>query len=383
MFLVLMGCSMFVAAKKDEEKVRCIVLFKDQVDKKIVEDNNGVVLDTYDIIPGLVADLTKSDIKELKKSDKVKSVEEDAQASILGSKDEDADQQVKAAGGKPAPAPKETLPWGVDRIDADIVWAGTDATTGNGIKVAVMDTGIDNDHPDLKAIIKGGTNTITSGGSYDDDNGHGTHCAGIIAAQHNGEGVKGVAPKIELYSIKVLNRQGNGWYSDFIEGLQWAITNKMQVVSMSFGGTGDDAALHAACDQANAAGIILVAAAGNEGRELVLYPAAYSTVIAVSATTTSDALASYSSYGSSVDFAAPGSSIYSTYKGGGYATMSGTSMACPHVAGVAALVWGKDKTHTGAEVVTALLQAENLGTPGWDKYYGWGLVDAENAYKSV
>jgi len=285
---------------------------------------------------------------------------------------------------KPAPSqPAETLPWGVDRIDADLVWG---ITTGDPVKVAIVDTGIDLAHPDLKDNIKGGYNAINSQKSANDDNGHGTHVAGIVAAIDNEIGVIGVGPKIDLYAVKVLNRRGSGYLSDVIEGLDWAISNGMQVVNMSLGTASNVLSFQEAVQRVNAAGIVQVAAAGNSGGA-VSYPAAYPEVIAVSATDSSDTIASWSSRGPEVDLAAPGVSIYSTYKGSTYKTLSGTSMAAPHVTGVAALVIDKKTCDfdlngvcTPAEVQQRLeATAEDLGVVGKDNLYGAGLVDAEKA----
>jgi len=379
MLLVLMGCSMFVAAKKDEEKVRCIVLFKDKVDKKLVEDCNGEITDTYDIIPGLVADMTRDDMKELKKSDKVKAVEEDAEAEILGNVDDEGK-------GKPGPAPTPT-DWGVYKINADVVWP---TNTGADIKVAVLDTGIDLDHTDLGTVYKG-PDLINNDGIPDDDNGHGTHCAGIIAAQHNGIGVNGVAPDVELWAVKVLNSGGSGSYSVIISGINWAMNNHMQVISMSLSGTSASSALEAACNNAKAAGVVIVAAAGNSGNTRTQYPAAYASVISVGATDSNDAMASWSSYGSNLDLMAPGVNILSTYNNGGYSSMSGTSMACPHVAGTVALILktgsaraklfgDKDDIWDPDDVQDCLQKtATDMKTSGWDKYTGYGLVNAQKA----
>ncbi|MFC2091688.1 S8 family serine peptidase, partial [Elusimicrobiota bacterium] len=141
----------------------------------------------------------------------------------------------------PDPVPSETLPWGIDRIDADTAQS---ICTGLGIKVAVLDTGIDLDHPDLAANIKGDVNVISSRKSGDDDNGHGTHCAGIIAAIDNEIGVIGVAPQADLYSVKVLDRKGSGYLSDLVEGLDWCIANNIQVISMSLSSPGDNQTFH-------------------------------------------------------------------------------------------------------------------------------------------
>lgn len=283
--------------------------------------------------------------------------------------------------GKLAPAqPAESLPWGVNRIDADLAWSGS---LGAGVKVGVIDTGIQLDHPDLAANIAGGYNAIRPWKSPNDDNGHGTHVAGTIAAVDNTIGVIGAAPSVSLYAIKVLDRNGSGWLSDVIEGLDWAVANGMQVVNMSLGTSSDVQAMHDAVTNAANAGVLVVAAAGNSGGS-VGYPAAYPEAIAVSAIDNTDTIAYFSSRGPQVDFAAPGVSVYSTYKGSSYATLSGTSMATPHVAGTAALVWAANPTFTAANVLAKLIAtADDLGAAGFDTLYGNGLVDAQEAVTDV
>jgi subtilisin family serine protease len=282
--------------------------------------------------------------------------------------------------------PVQVLPWGIDRVDADLVWP-----TGNNadpVKVAIVDTGISKDHPDLAANIKGGINTINPSRGWNDDNGHGSHVAGIAAALNNSIGVVGVGPLVDLYAVKVLNRNGSGFLSDVIEGIQWAVANGSQIINLSLGTSSNIQSMHDAVIAAYNAGVIVVAAAGNNGGA-VIYPAAYPEVIAVSATDTNNQLASFSSRGPEIDLAAPGVSIYSTYKGTGYATLSGTSMAAPHVTGSAALVLntpvgGYDTDADGvwdpAEVQKKLQdRSVDLGTLGFDTLYGWGLVNAYNA----
>ncbi len=294
--------------------------------------------------------------------------------------------------GKPAPPqPVESLPWGVNRIDADLAW-GT--STGDPIKVAIIDTGIDLAHPDLKANIKGGYNAINPTKSPNDDNGHGTHVAGIVAAIDNEIGVIGVGPQIDLYAVKVLSRTGSGYLSDVIEGLDWAISNGMQVVNMSLGTNTDVQSFRDAVIRVSQAGIIQVAAAGNNSGGSVTYPAAYPEVIAVSATDSSDLIASFSSVGPEIDLAAPGVNIYSTYKGSTYKTLSGTSMASPHVAGTVADILATparapyDSNLNGVwepSEVKAVLQAtaDDLGVVGFDNYYGYGLVDTEESVTGI
>ncbi|MDO8579027.1 MAG: S8 family peptidase [Dehalococcoidales bacterium] len=286
---------------------------------------------------------------------------------------------------KPAPAlaqqPVETIPWGVERINANVVWP---SYNGSGVNVAIIDTGIDKDHPDL--TVAGGQNFVTIRGKvdpnkWDDDNGHGTHVAGIVAAQDNNIGVVGVAPGASLYAVKVLDRRGSGYVSWIINGIDWAIDNGIRVINMSLGTTSDSQSLHVACDLAKEAGIVIVAAAGNSGDtdqdDDVNYPARYSSVIAVAATDKNDVRAYWSSDGAEVAVAAPGVNINSTYKGGGYAVLSGTSMASPHVAGTAALILAANPSLSLDDVKARLVAtAHDLGATGWDTYYGAGLIDA-------
>ena len=198
-----------------------------------------------------------------------------------------------------------------------------------------------------------------------------------------------MAPRLaNLYAIKVLNANGSGYLSDVIEGIQWATANNMQVINMSLGTGSNIQSMHDAVIAAKNFGVVVVAAAGNSGGS-VLYPAAYPETIAVSATDQNDELAWFSSYGPEVDLAAPGVNIYSTYKGSNYATLSGTSMAAPHVAGAAALVLNtpvgtSDANSNGKwdpnEVQTKLQNtATDLGVLGFDSLFGHGLVNAYNA----
>lgn len=284
----------------------------------------------------------------------------------------------KPGGGKKPPKekpqPEETLPWGVDRIDAELAWVNS---TGLGVKTAIVDTGIDADHPDLVDNVAGGVNIINPRKHYDDDNGHGSHVAGIVAAVDNAIGVIGVSPQASLYGVKVLDRNGMGWLSDVVAGLEWCINNGMDVVNMSLGTSSDSQTLHDAVTAVYNAGIVQVAATGNDGGS-VSYPAAYAQTIAVSATDALDNVTSWSNSGPEVDLAAPGVDINSTYKGGAYKVLSGTSMAAPHVAGTAALVLENQPAYTPGQVLGVLTStADDLGFSAIQQ--GAGLVDAEEA----
>lgn len=289
------------------------------------------------------------------------------------------DDTVVSATGKPGTSgkpgstqPSEVLPWGIDRIDADQVWATANAS---GVKVAIIDTGIDLSHPDLAANIKGGINFINSKKSANDDNGHGSHVAGIVAAIDNSIGVVGAGNAASLYAVKVLDRSGMGWTSDIIAGLGWCVDNGIQVANMSLGSDNYNATLASAVQAAHGAGLIMVAAAGNDGGA-VDYPAALPQVIAVSATDSNDNVMGWSSRGPEVLIAAPGSDIYSTYKGGAYTNLSGTSMAAPHVTGAVALKLQKSPGLTPAQMANLLSQTATWMPGASPHEQGAGLVNA-------
>lgn len=292
----------------------------------------------------------------------------------------------------------QVVPTGVDRIEADLGFTPAPVDAG----VAVIDTGIDLDHPDLNVMygvdcrrLDKKTGDCKTGGN--DDHGHGSHVAGSIGAYNDDNGVVGVAPGARLYAVKVLDRNGSGTLSGVIQGIDWvarnAATYGIDVANLSLGGTGTDDtdgnpngcavtndAEHLALCNLIAAGVTVVVAAGNESDDTMYHtPGAFDEVIAVSAfsdfdgkpgglgsdtyafssctETVDDSFGCFSNYGHDVDIMAPGMGIYSTYMNGGYATMSGTSMACPHVAGAAALLKADDPTLTQDEVLALLVQA--------------------------
>jgi subtilisin len=271
-----------------------------------------------------------------------------------------------------ADAPAPPLPWGIARVHAPAAWK---KSRGAGAKVCVIDTGIDRTHPDLAANVKGGWNAIAKSDDFTDDNGHGSHVSGTIAAVGDDTGVVGVAPKASLYGVKVLDAQGSGTFDDVIAGMQWAVDHKMQVVSMSLGASQGNQALADMVAAMTKAGVTLIAAAGNSG-DSVGYPAAYPGAIAVAASDNNDQLADFSSRGPEVAVIAPGVDVKSTYMKGGYETLSGTSMATPHVSGLAALYVATHGRATPASIRVALAKASKKlpGIP--DIGQGAGLPDA-------
>jgi subtilisin len=354
--------------------VRRIVVFQDDFTNHAAQEalvrRFGQDLKTLELVNGMAVLLPGNAVASLAREPGVLRIDVDAQVHALGR------PEGRGKPAPPPPPPAQVLPWGVDRIDADFAWPA--GHTGSGVKVAVIDTGIDQDHPDLVANIAGGANFVSRGlkpadaTKWDDDNGHGTHVAGIIAAANNSIGVVGVAPEARLYGVKVLDKNGSGYVSDVIAGIGWCKDNGIQAANMSLGSNSDVQSLHDACDVAKAAGVLLVAAAGNDGGA-VDYPAAYSSVVAVAAVDRNDSRPSWSSYGPQILVAAPGVDVYSTWKGGGYATASGTSMAAPHVTGTLALNLSASLSGT----------ADDLPPGGWDQYTGYGLVDAGEAATGV
>lgn len=231
----------------------------------------------------------------------------------------------------------DAIPWGVEMVRAPQIWF---LTRGEGVKVAVIDTEVDLQHPDLAPNLRPGFNAVENQKPPQDRNGHGTHVAGIIGAVDDNRGLVGVSPRVELYPVKALNDQGHGWLSDIIAGMQWCIENGIQIVNMSFALHGENESLRDTILRADRAGILLVVAAGNSGpgENSVQFPACYPETVAVTALNRRQRLASFSSRGAEVDLTAPGAEIASLWPGGGTRSLNGTSMAAPHVTGVAALV---------------------------------------------
>jgi subtilisin len=364
------------AAQAAEKSV--IVGFKQKpgpADKAVIHEAKGLIKKTFRIIPAMAVTVSEQGIAKIKKSKNVAYVEDDATVMLV-----ESETSLEYANS-----------WGVERIGSALAHAS--GNRGAGVKVAVIDTGIDYTHDDLNGNYMGGYDFVFNDADPMDDgyNSHGTHVAGVIAAEENGMGVIGVAPEASLYAVKVLDGAGFGDLSWLIAGIEWAMNNGMDVANLSLGLQSFSQALKDACDAAYNAGVLLVAAAGNypffpyEGP--VVYPAAYDSVIAVTATLMDDSPWFASASGPEVELAAPGAGIYSTVIGGVYDLLSGTSQAAPHVAGSAALFLtteledlNGDQAVDHADLrLTLQATAIDLGDPGKDTVFGFGLVNAAAA----
>jgi thermitase len=266
--------------------------------------------------------------------------------------------------------PSFSQQYGPQRIQANLAWDIWQPQ--RTVYIAIIDTGIDSNHPDLTNKMRRhsngavyGWNTLNNTTNALDDNGHGTHCAGIAAAEiNNGVGIAGVAAwnpnvansraYVQLMPVKVLSSSGSGSYDSVARGITWAADNGAHILSLSLGGAGGSQQLQDAVNYAWNRGCLVVVAAGNGGSSSPQYPAYYTNSIAVAATDSSDRLASFSQYGSWVDIAAPGVNILATYPNNQYRSLSGTSMACPHVAGAAAVLWSHNPSLTNAQIRSAL-----------------------------
>lgn len=337
------------------EREEVLIGFHSQFNRGLVEASGGEITHEFNLVKVISAKLPPQAIEALSKNPHVRFIEPELEIMVVS----------------------QSVPWGIKRVygSQSYPFAVWQLPVQHSISVAVLDTGIDAGHSDLPAL-SGGINTIDSTHWGSDGHGHGTHVAGTIAALDNTIGVVGVAKSIELYSAKVMTDSGSGTTTSVAKGIEWAVENNIKVINMSLGSSGQSTTLKEICDAAYASGVLLVAAAGNGGSnngDNVLYPARYSSVIAVSASDSSNNLAGFSSTGSAVELIAPGVGINSTLPGNRYASWSGTSMAAPHVAGSAAAVWALNSSLSNVQV-RELLTANSQDLNMASIYQGHGLV---------
>ncbi len=342
-----------------------IVVYKNEDGKEAVLDQSVDVQHEFETVPAVSATVTQADLNSLVQNPDIAYIERNVPFQLT-------DDDVTPLGNVSPVNKNEQAQWNYQAEQPDLEWAK--GYNGSGIKVAVIDSGIA-PHPEL--TIAGGVSTVDYTTSYTDDNGHGTHVAGIIAAHNNDGEVTGMAPGVQLYAVKAMGSNGQGNLQDVLEGVDWAIQNHMDVINLSLGTSYDSQLLHNMLDQAYQAGIVVVASAGNSGAgtDTVNYPAQYSSVIAVAAVDKDLKRGSFSSTGPKVELAAPGVSIVSTYLNNGFAIASGTSQAAPHVAAMAAILKQENPSLSASSIRSKLQDyAVDLGTSGRDAEYGYGFV---------
>jgi subtilisin family serine protease len=346
-----------------------ILIFEDEINWDLLKSHHVQVIDTYNSISSVAIKADKDTAETLITSPDILEVQENRSYEIQ----------------------RQTLPKAFSslNISSDI----RSSLTGKGIKIGVLDTGIDSKHPDLK--VSGGVCVLQADCTmgYTDDNGHGTHVAGVIAAVNNDIGTVGVAPGAELFAIKALDSTGGGTTTTILSGIEWAIKNDIDLVNMSITTKDNDVALKTMIDRAYESGVLIVGAAGNNGttngtEDNVLYPAKYSSVIAVGAINDKEQRVSTSATGKELELMAPGYNIYSTvplnadiFDGNrdGYAYMTGTSMAVPYVTGIIALYKEQFPYYTNQQLRNLLTgNAKDLGIVGKDSHFGYGLVQMKD-----
>lgn len=358
------------SASAAEEKVKYLIGFEEEAEleafteeidqvgvfsveeQSVAEDTLDIdvdIIDEYDYIDVLAVELDPEDIDALSEEAGISFIEEDIELSI-----------------------QQTVPWGITRVQAPAVH--NRGVTGSGVRVAILDSGIST-HSDL--TIRGGASFVPGEPTTADLNGHGTHVAGTVAALNNSIGVIGVAPSADLYAVKVLGANGRGSVSGIAQGLEWAAANNMHIANMSLGSDAPSTTLERAVNYATSQGVLVIAATGNNGSGSVGYPARYANAMAVGATDQNNRRANFSQYGTGIDIVAPGVNVQSTYPGNRYASLNGTSMATPHVAGAAALVKQRYPSWNATQIRNHLKNtATNLGN---SSQFGSGLVNAEAA----
>lgn len=350
------------SAEANDASDRVIISFKENIDYDLLEEMGAEIHEEFDAISAVSVTLPNEQLVQTASNDS--SIEYVEENSI-----------VTAAG--------QTTTWGYRTVKANT--ATSLGYTGKGVKIAIIDSGINSKHPDLK--VAGGVSKVENSSAFTDGNGHGTHVAGVIGAQNNSIGTVGVAPDSLIYSVKVLSANGVGTLEGVVAGIQWAIDQKVDIINMSLTTINDDQALRDITQKAYDAGIVVIAASGNEREKGlykdVLYPARFPSVIAVGSVSKLNKLSYFSNYGASQELVAPGEGILSSFTDSkttsneDYAISEGTSVASPFVAGTFAQYMEAYPHLSNIQLrETVKRAAVDLGVKGRDNTYGNGLVQS-------
>lgn len=345
-----------------EEYKRYIIIFEPgpRWNKEIIEEYNGMIMNEAETIKMVSAYLPDHIIPRIKDHPRVLSVEQDQIVEL------------------------EAVNWGYDQVRAGRSHHA--GLTGRGVNIAVVDSGI---APHSALSIAGGASFVHYTPSFVDDNGHGTHVAGIIGAKARSHGLEGVAPDASIYALKSLDINGNGFLSDTIAAIDWSIINRMDIINLSLGMDSDSFALRNIIDKAYNNNILIVTSAGNSGNwqgtgDTVLFPAKYPSTIAVAATDHNNQRANFSSTGPAVEISAPGNNIYSTFLHNHFVTMNGTSQAAPYVSGILALLKEAFPQLNANELRQRLIdETIDLGMIGRDSWFGYGLTQAPDFFRDI
>lgn len=354
------------AQNDDNLEKEVIVLYKNEEGKNLALESGMKVDETLENLKMITGEMRAEDIKKLEKDKNIIAIEENIPLQVIG---RDTLQPVNHVS-----YPKDAdVNWGLDAMNIKDAW--TDGYTGKGVKIAIIDSGID-PHSDLN--IAGGISMIEEEGenNYRDIDGHGTHIAGIIAGKLDGKGVAGLAYDSEIYAVRVMNNEGKVYVKDVVEGIEWAINNGIDIINLSLATSQNSTTLEQAIKKAYNQGILIVAGVGNSGsNSSVAYPAMYDEVIAVTAVDKNMTKGSFASTGNKVEFSAPGVDIVSTYKDGKYAVADGTSQATPHVTALLAILKEKYPHYSNDQLRSELLKyVFDIGVEGRDSWYGHGFI---------
>ncbi|WP_049887913.1 S8 family serine peptidase [Oceanobacillus massiliensis] len=345
----------------DGSQVEAIIGYENELGKQFIIENSNNINHHFNRIAALAVTIDEDVLEEIDDSENISYIDQNAAVALSNNVQNITEISEVEMG--------EMEQWNIQSIGAPYAWE--EGATGNGINIAIIDTGI---FPHSDLTISGGFSTVDYTKEWLDDNGHGTHVAGIIGSKRNDTGVVGVAPESNLYAVKALDANGEGTLTDLLEAMEWAIENDMDILNFSLSTEENSLALKDMMDKAYEEGMLIVGASGNDG-ENVTYPAKYESVIGVSAVDGRLNITGFSSTGDEVEFSAPGLNIVSTYLHDSYGEGSGTSQASPHVTGLLALLKQKHPEMANSDLRAELIKhVQDLGEAGRDSFYGYGFI---------